>query len=69
MFDTPDAADYAERAEMHERLAASTGDPASRQMHLAMAAEFRRRARELAAAEIMTVRQPGPRIELSAAAG
>lgn len=69
MFDTPDAADYAERAEMHSRLAASTGDPAARQMHLAMAAEFRRRARELGAAEVMKARQPGPRLELSAAAG
>lgn len=69
MFDNPDAADYAERAEMHERLAASTGDSAARQMHLAMAAEFRRRARELAGAEIMTVRQQGPRMELSVAAG
>lgn len=69
MFDTPDAADYAERAEMHSRLAASTGDPAARQMHLAMAAEFRRRARELGAVEITTVRQPGPRIELSVSAG
>lgn len=68
MFDTPDAADYAERAEMHERLAATTGDPAARQMHLAMAAEFRRRARELGTVEIATP-QPGPRIQLSAAAG
>jgi len=67
MFDTPDAADYAERAEMHERLAATTGDPAARQMHHAMAAEFRRRARELGGIEILSNPQPGPRIELSAA--
>jgi hypothetical protein len=68
MFDTPDAADYAERAEMHMRLAESTRDPAARQMHLAMAAEFRRRARELGAIEIVSS-QPGPRIELNVAVG
>ena len=37
-----------ERARMHERLASTTGDAAARQMHQAMAAEFRRRADEAA---------------------
>lgn len=36
--------DYLERARMHDRLAQSTNDEAARQMHQAMAAEFRRRA-------------------------
>ncbi len=46
MFDAPDALDYCNRAEMHEQLARSTGDLPARKMHLAMAAEFRRRAKE-----------------------
>lgn len=46
MFDAPQAQDYSNRAEMHEQLAYSTGDLPARRMHLAMAAEFRRRAKE-----------------------
>ena len=46
MFDAPQAQDYYNRAEMHEQLAHSTGDLPARKMHLAMAAEFRRRASE-----------------------
>lgn len=38
--------DCLERARMHDRLAASTNDTAARQMHQAMAAEFRRRAEQ-----------------------
>jgi hypothetical protein len=45
--DNPDA--YLERAEMHEQLAAATDDEPARKMHLAMAAEYRRKARELGA--------------------
>jgi len=41
-----DASDYRERAEMHEELAGSTADKLAERMHLAMAAEFRRRAEE-----------------------
>ena len=36
--------DYLERARMHELLASSTEDAAARQMHQAMASEYRRRA-------------------------
>lgn len=43
MFDAPS---YRERADMHEQLACSTGDPAARSMHRAMAAEFRRKSEE-----------------------
>ncbi len=39
--------DCLERARMHERLAASTNDAAARQMHQAMASEFRRRAEQM----------------------
>lgn len=39
--------DCLERARMHERLAQSTNDAAARQMHQAMAAEFKRRAGQL----------------------
>jgi hypothetical protein len=40
------SADYLERAQMHEVLADSTADPDARKMHRAMAAAFRRKARE-----------------------
>jgi hypothetical protein len=46
MFEAPEAQDYCDRAEMHEQLAHSTADLPARRMHLAMAAEFRRRAKE-----------------------
>ena len=59
-----DQPDYAERARMHDRLAASTDDPAARQMHQAMAAEFRRRSRQSAGDE--QPRQPRPLMELPA---
>ena len=52
MFHTEDSAVYHERAEMHERLAASTGDVPARKMHLAMAAEYRRKALAQEAATI-----------------
>jgi hypothetical protein len=53
MFSTHDAEYYRERAEAHEALAASTGDAAARQMHHAMAAEFRKRAAEAPVIEIV----------------
>ena len=59
-----DQTDYGERARMHDRLAASTEDPAARQMHQAMAAEFRRRSRQFGDDEPM--RQPRPLMELPA---
>ena len=46
MLDTDDATGYLERAEMHEQLAAATSDLPARKMHLAMAAEYRRKASE-----------------------
>lgn len=46
MFNSDDAAAYLERAEMHEQLAANTDDLPARKMHLAMAAEYRRKAQE-----------------------
>lgn len=56
-----------ERARMHERLAASTNDQAARQMHQAMAAEFKRRAEQIgediprppAYGMVMEMTQPG----------
>lgn len=39
------AADYLERADMHECLAGATADQEARKMHRAMAEEYRRRAR------------------------
>ncbi len=56
-----------ERARMHERLASTTRDSAARQMHHAMAAEFRRRAEQPGEDGGMQV--PGPIVELRAAVG
>jgi hypothetical protein len=47
MFTTDNPADFLERAEMHEQLAAATDDIPARKMHLAMASEYRRKAKEL----------------------
>lgn len=47
MFITDDPAVYIERAEMHEQLAAGTDDVPARKMHMAMAAEYRRKAAEI----------------------
>jgi hypothetical protein len=44
MFSTSSQSPYLERAEMHEKLADATSDGPARKMHLAMAAEYRRRA-------------------------
>jgi hypothetical protein len=66
MFDSPDANDYLQRAEMHETLASTTGDLQARKMHLAMAAEFRRKAAEIQAISVSPRVQAGPRMELAA---
>jgi hypothetical protein len=58
-----------ERARMHERLASTTNDTAARQMHQAMAAEFKRRADQLGDAGAMQPINRGPILELYAANG
>ena len=68
MLNEVDASELLGRAEMHEQLAATTHDGPARKMHLAMAAEYRRRAAEMAGIAIAA--QPrGPRIELTAQVG
>ena len=52
MFSSEDSAIYIERAEMHEQLASATGDIPARKMHLAMAAEYRRKAGEAGAIQV-----------------
>jgi hypothetical protein len=59
MFNTDDPSAYIERAEMHEQLAAATDDIPARKIHLAMAAEYRREARELGTGPIQTI-SPSP---------
>lgn len=65
MADWDKRAEYLERAKMHERLAESTKDSAARQMHQAMATEFRRRA-DQSEAEDMPPPPSAPRLELHA---
>lgn len=60
MFDSPDAEVYIERAEMHEQLAAATADIPARKMHQAMAAEYRRKAKEANARMIQSIPQDVP---------
>lgn len=69
MFDTDDQATYLERAEMHEQLAAATGDVPARKMHQAMAAEYRRKAEnvDLGAAQIARSSQADRMMKLDAA--
>jgi hypothetical protein len=55
MFNTDDPTAYLERAEMHEQLAAATDDIPARKVHLAMAAEYRRKARELSVGTIQPI--------------
>ncbi|MBB4641912.1 hypothetical protein [Rhizorhapis suberifaciens] len=52
MLNSDDPSIYLERAEMHEQLAAGTDDLPARKMHLAMAAEYRRKAAEIGAISI-----------------
>lgn len=60
--------DYLDRAKMHDQLAASTNDMAARQMHQAMAAEFRRRAQQAGSEAIMSRPTEGPILEIIATA-
>lgn len=59
------AADYLERAEMHEQLADSTGDEQARKMHQAMAEAYRRKAGD---AGVIRMVQPEQIITLNVAA-
>jgi hypothetical protein len=68
MFNTDDPSAYIERAEMHEQLAASTDDIPARRMHLAMAAEYRRKATEAGAIQVMPSPHTSQMIKLDAAA-
>lgn len=68
MFTTDDPSAYIERAEMHEQLAASTDDIPARKMHLSMAAEYRRKAAEAGAIQIMPPPRTSQMIKLDAAA-
>ncbi|HEX7753293.1 MAG TPA: hypothetical protein VF440_12945 [Novosphingobium sp.] len=61
--------DCLDRARMHDRLASSTDDPAARQMHQAMAAEFRRRAGLSADSAMPMPPQRGPIIEMQVPVG
>ena len=67
MLNSDNASDLLARAEMHEQLGETTEDPPARKMHLAMAAEFRRRAAERGAVKIVS-RPTGSRVEFTAAA-
>ena len=69
MFNTDDQTVYLERADMHEQLAAATGDAPARKMHQAMAAEYRRKAEnlELGAAGIVRSNQNDGVMKLDAA--
>jgi hypothetical protein len=68
MFTTDDPSAYIERAEMHEQLAASTDDIPARKMHLSMAAEYRRKAGEAGAIQIMPPPRTSQMMKLDAAA-
>jgi hypothetical protein len=62
MFSTDDPSAYLARAEMHEQLAAATDDIPARKMHLAMAAEYRRKAGDAGTATIRTAAPPSDRL-------
>ena len=68
MFNTDDPSAYIERAEMHEQLAASTEDIPARKMHLSMAAEYRRKAAEVGAIQVMPSPRTSQMMKLDAAA-
>lgn len=68
MFSTEGPAEYLERAEMHEQLAAATDDMPARKMHLAMAAEYRRKAVELEATQIVPPPNANPTLKLDVTA-
>lgn len=58
-----------EQAQMHDRLAATTNDPAARQMHQAMAAEFRRRASQYGDEGMPQQQSRGSMLEMYSAPG
>lgn len=58
--------EYLERARMHEQLAAATADLMARKMHLAMAAEYRRKAMEDGPLSLSPPSSTGPILKLSA---
>ncbi|WP_068087741.1 hypothetical protein [Novosphingobium rosa] len=66
MTHSDNRSDCFERAQMHDRLAASTNDTAARQMHQAMAAEFRRRAAQPGSDDMPQPSARGPLLEMSA---
>lgn len=68
MFSTEGPAEYLERAEMHEQLAAATDDTAARKVHLAMAAEYRRKAAELGPAQMVPRMGTDPTLKVDIAA-
>ncbi|ARS28791.1 hypothetical protein [Sphingomonas sp. KC8] len=68
MFSKDNPAEYLERAEMHEQLAAATDDVPARKMHLAMAAEYRRKAAELGGIQIVPPSTMGPMLKMNVAA-
>ena len=68
MFNTDDPSGYLERAEMHEQLAASTEDVPARKMHLSMAAEYRRKAAEAGAIQVIPAPRTSQMMKLDAAA-
>lgn len=67
MFNTNSQTEYLQRAEMHDKLAAATADPLARKMHLAMAAEYRRRAAECDPISIVPSSDTDPVLKLNVA--
>lgn len=67
MFGNKAPDEYLADAEMHEQLAAATDDVPARKMHLAMAAEYRRKAAEMGAI-VVSPTDTGPVLKLNAAA-
>ena len=64
MTDSEHRSHSLERARMHDQLAASTNDTAARQIHQAMAAEYRRRAGEVGSADLIQQPKSGPMLEI-----
>lgn len=62
MFNTSDPEIYLERARMHEELADATDDVPARKIHQAMAAEYRRKAKEITADSYQPAPSTNPQI-------
>jgi len=69
MFNAEEPTEYLKRAEMHEQLAAATDDIPARKMHLAMAAEFRRKALETKSIQVARSTDPDPTLKLNVVIG